>query len=64
MPRGRRLVARALPGHIRRISTYISVLSAEERRSLTSTLRKLYAALPCLSPPVASGRDRRPKATG
>jgi MarR family transcriptional regulator, negative regulator of the multidrug operon emrRAB len=63
LPRGRRLVAQALPGHIRRITTYMSVLSAAERRSLGVTLRKLYAALPCLALSRAGGRQRRARAT-
>jgi MarR family transcriptional regulator, negative regulator of the multidrug operon emrRAB len=56
LPRGRRLVAQALPGHIGRISSYMSVLSPAERRSLTVTLRKLYAALPLLA--LASRRRK------
>jgi MarR family transcriptional regulator, negative regulator of the multidrug operon emrRAB len=63
LPRGRRLVARTLPGHIERIATYMSVLSSAERRSLAVTLRKLYAALPRLSPPLVPGRQRRASAT-
>lgn len=57
LPRGRRLVATVLPRHIARISTYMSALSPEERRSFGVTLRKLYAALPLLAL-HASGRHR------
>ena len=63
LPRGRRLIARTLPGHIARIATYMSVLSPAERRSLGSTLRKLYAALPLLVRPFGPGRPRRASAS-
>lgn len=46
LPRGRRLVARLLPGHVARITAYMSVLSPAERRSLATCLRKLHAAIP------------------
>ena len=59
LPRGRKLVADALPGHIRRISTYMSTLSATERRALVVTLRKLYAALPCLALPRTEARPKQ-----
>jgi DNA-binding MarR family transcriptional regulator len=59
LPRGRRLVSRALPGHIDRITFYLSVLAPAERRSLGVALRKLYAALPRLAAPgVAAGAAR------
>jgi MarR family transcriptional repressor of emrRAB len=58
LPRGRKLVAQALPGHIARISTYMSALSPAERRSLGVTLRKLYAALPLLALSASPGRHR------
>jgi DNA-binding MarR family transcriptional regulator len=64
LPRGRRLVARTLPGHIERIATYMSVLSPAEKRSFAVTLRRLYAALPLLACPPAAGRHRRAPATG
>lgn len=57
MPRGRRLVAQALPGYMKRVVTYMSVLSVGEREALGTALRRLYAALPVLS---ASGT--RPRA--
>lgn len=63
LPRGRRLVARTLPGHIGRIATYMSVLAPAERRALVTTLRKLYAALPLLARPVAPARQRRASAS-
>jgi len=57
-PRGRRVVARVLPLHTRRIAAYMSVLSEAERRSLGEALGKLHAALPALCPrsPGDSGR--------
>jgi MarR family transcriptional repressor of emrRAB len=64
LPRGRHLVARTLPGHIRRIATYMSVLSLAERRAFALTLRKLYGALPLLACPAAPSRRRRARATG
>jgi MarR family transcriptional repressor of emrRAB len=64
LPRGRKLVARALPGHIERISTYMSVLSSAERHSLGAVLGKLYAALPLLAMKHPTGRQRRARATG
>lgn len=64
LPRGRRLVARALPGHIERISTYMSVLSTAERRSLGVTMKKLYAALPLLALSWGQGRARRARTAG
>jgi MarR family transcriptional regulator, negative regulator of the multidrug operon emrRAB len=64
LPRGRRLVAQVLPGHIGRITKYMSVLSPSERRSLGVTLRKLYAALPLLAFSRSGGRHRRARATG
>ncbi len=59
LPEGRNLVAHALPGHIGRITTYMSVLTPSERRALGHTLRKLYAALPCLALSPAGGRPKR-----
>jgi len=64
LPRGRKLVAQALPGHIQRVSTYMAVLSTAERHSLGVVLGKLYAALPLLSPSRPSARQRRRRATG
>ena len=64
LPRGRKLVAEALPGHIARISTYMSALTREEGRSLGVTLRKLYAALPLLALSEAAGRQRRAPSVG
>lgn len=64
LPRGRKLVARALPGHIERISTYMSVLSTAERRSLGVTMKKLYAALPLLALSRGRGRARRARTAG
>jgi len=58
VPRGRRLVARALPGYMERVLAYMSVLTPAEQQSLGVALRKLYAALPLLS---ASGTSRRPR---
>jgi len=52
--RGRRMVARILPGHSRRIAAYMSVLSQPERQALTLALGKLHASLPRLAlPPPA-----------
>jgi DNA-binding MarR family transcriptional regulator len=48
-PPGRRLIARVLPGHARRIVAYIGVLSSAERRSFTRALQKLYTSLPLLA---------------
>ncbi len=62
LPRGRKLVASALPGHIGRITRYMSALSATERRVLAVTLRKLYAALPCLALSQTGGRPKRARA--
>jgi DNA-binding MarR family transcriptional regulator len=62
LPRGRKLVASALPGHIGRITTYMSALTAAERRSLAVTLRKLYSALPCLALSGTGGRPKRARA--
>jgi DNA-binding MarR family transcriptional regulator len=62
LPRGRRLVARTLPGYIERISAYMSVLTPQERRSLGVTLKKLYGGLPLLAP--QAGRPRRARAAG
>lgn len=59
LPRGRKLVAQALPGHIGRISAYMSVLSSAERRSLGAALEKLYAALPVLTRRSPRARLRR-----
>jgi DNA-binding MarR family transcriptional regulator len=56
VPRGRRLIARALPGYMKRVVAYMSVLSPAERQSLAGALRRLFAALPLLN---ASGAPRR-----
>jgi DNA-binding MarR family transcriptional regulator len=64
LPKGRKLVAQALPGHIGRITNYMSVLSVAERHTLAVTLRKLYAALPLLAPSRGVGRARRVRHTG
>jgi MarR family transcriptional repressor of emrRAB len=45
-PRGRKLVRRVLPGHVARISAYMSVLTPAQRRSLTTCLRRLHTAIP------------------
>lgn len=63
LPRGRKLVAQALPGHIGRITTFMSVLSAPERHALGVTLRKLVAALSLLTPARGPVRPRRARRT-
>ena len=60
LPRGRKLVAAVLPGHIARISTYMSALTLEERRTFAVTLRKLYAALPLLALHLPGRHGRAP----
>ena len=60
LPRGRQLMAGAVPGYIQRITTYMSTLTPRERRALTLALRKLYAALPLLA--IPSRRRRRLRA--
>jgi DNA-binding MarR family transcriptional regulator len=59
LPRGRRLIARAMPGHIERIATYMSVLSPAERSALAAALKKLYAALPLLEASLPQSVARR-----
>jgi len=58
LPRGRRLVARALPGYMERIVAYMSVLAPAAQQALGAALRTLHGALPLLS---ASGTPRRPR---
>ena len=64
LPRGRRLVAKALPGYVARAVAYMSVLPASQRQSLAAALRRLYAALPLLSASGPLARGRRPPALG
>ena len=63
VPRGRRLIARALPVYMARVVAYMSVLSFSERETLGVALRRLYAALPLLSASAALARPRRAPAT-
>ena len=59
LPRGRRLIANVMPGHIARIANYMAVLSPAERSGLAAMLQKLYAALPRLSASPGQPRARR-----
>jgi len=62
LPKGRRLIARVLPGYMRHIVAYMSVLAPAELEAFGAALRRLYAALPRLR--VAGARPRRAPATG
>jgi DNA-binding MarR family transcriptional regulator len=47
-PSGRRLIEKILPDHLRRIAGLMADLSASERKSLVSLLKKVQTALPAL----------------
>ena len=64
LPRGRRLIARALPVYMARVVDYMSVLPPDERKALGVSLRQLYAALPLLSATRSASRLRGAPATG
>ncbi len=64
VPRGRRLIAQALPGYMERVVAYMSVLSPGERQSLGGALRRLFAALPLLSVSRAPRQRGRVPAIG
>ncbi len=64
LPRGRRLIAQALPGYMERIVAYMGVLSPGERQALGEALRTLYDALPLLAVPGPPHKRRRAPAPG
>ena len=65
LPRGRRLIAQALPVYMAKVVAYMSVLPSDDRKALGVSLRRLYAALPLLTAPgTAAPRPRRAPATG